>query len=161
MNPTLQAVPEQLKEFRMDISTNQGQQASSPGKLAAYQELKKDVSAGQEELKKDRCDIKATQSKLEEMATDTLDRQFMDIMVVVRHQSWSLCKVSSEPRVTGLDVEATQHRGNVMGCRGQCYLGASCQEFEMHLAAVEVGSGRNIQTSTVMVKQLKFDRSMS
>jgi hypothetical protein len=43
----------------------------------------------------------------------------------------------------------------------QCYLGASCQEFEVHLAAIESGSGRNIQTSTVIVKPLKFDRSMS
>lgn len=31
----------------------------------------------------------------------------------------------------------------------------------MHLTAVEAESGRNIGTSTVMVKPLKFDRSMS
>jgi hypothetical protein len=62
---TLQAVLEQLKELRIDISTIQGQQVSSPGKLAAYQEeLKKDVSSGQEELKKYVCDIKGHPEKI-------------------------------------------------------------------------------------------------
>jgi hypothetical protein len=38
MNPSLQAVLEQLKELKKDISMSQDQQASIPEKLVAYQE---------------------------------------------------------------------------------------------------------------------------
>jgi gas vesicle protein len=57
------------------------------------QELKKDISACQEEVKCEMSAIHAGQSKFEEMITDTLDRQSKGVMEVVQQQTQEFSRV--------------------------------------------------------------------